>query len=197
MLKPNNYDNTTAYGDFEPFEPGGHIMVIKKVEEGKSRAGRDMLLIYLDAAPEDSQAGFFAEQYRNSNRPDDKKKWGCIFYQPVADQDGNCNRGLKTFITSVEESDTSFHVQWGDNFCKCFTGRKVGGVFQREQYRGQDGKLRWSTKCKMFRSVQTIIDGVEKPEDKYLEDDRGGSGNLYSGFAPLPDDDDAPLPWEV
>ena len=49
----------------------------------------------------------------------------------------------------------------------------------------------------MFRPVQTIIDGVEKPEDKYLEDDRGGSGNLYSGFAPLPDDDDAPLPWEV
>ena len=154
MLKPNNYDNTTAYGDYEPFEPGGHIMVIKKVEEGKSKKNnRDMLLIYLDAAPEDSQAGYFADQYRNSNRSDDRKKWGCIFYQPVADNEGNCNRGLKTFITSVEESDTSFRVQWGDNFCKCFEGRRVGGVFQREQYKGQDGKLRWSTKCKYFRSV--------------------------------------------
>ena len=190
MLKPNNYDNTSAYGDFEPFEPGGHIMVIKKVEEGKSKAGKDMLLIYLDAAPEDAQTGYFAEQYRNSNKPEDKKKWGCIFYQPVADQDGNCNRGLKTFITSVEESNTGFRVQWGDNFCQCFKGRKVGGVFGREQYRGRDGKLRWSTKCQMFRSVQTIHDGVDVPADKYLKDDRSDYGNFgASDFAELSDDD--------
>lgn len=194
MLKPNNYDNTTAYGDFEPFNPGGHIMVINHVDEGKSKAGRDMLLIYLDAAPEDSQAGYFAEQFRN--KAGDKKKWGCIFYQPVEDKDGNCNRGLKTFITAVEESNPGFAVQWGDNFCKCFTNRKVGGVFGREQYRGNDGKPRWSTKCRMFRSVQAIIDGVEVPEDKYLKDDRSGYGDVYPGLAPLPDDDDAPFPWE-
>ena len=45
MLKPNNYDNTQSLGGFTPIELGGHILVIKKIEEVKSKTGKDMIKI--------------------------------------------------------------------------------------------------------------------------------------------------------
>ena len=92
MHKPNNYDNTQAAGDFVPLELGGHIMVIKKVEETTSKTGKDMLKISLDTAPEDKQPGYYAEQFRKDIRPE--KKWGCIVYQLVYDNEGNTNRSI-------------------------------------------------------------------------------------------------------
>ena len=44
MQKPNNYDNVST-GDFTPVTPGGHHLIIKKVEESKSKAGKDMIII--------------------------------------------------------------------------------------------------------------------------------------------------------
>lgn len=183
MLKPNNYDTTTAYGDYDPIEIGGHIMVIQNVEEAVSRTGKPMLNISLDTAREDSQPGYFMDRWKNDNRPADKKKWGCIVYQLVEDDNGNCNRGLKTFITSVEESNPGFQVQWGDNFTKCFNGKKVGGVFRREQFKNRDGELKWSVKCFAFRSVQAVLDGIELPDDKYLNRSAGGSSGGYSPYS--------------
>ena len=45
MQKPNNYDNTSASGDFTPVTPGGHHLVIKKVEESKTKTGKDMIIV--------------------------------------------------------------------------------------------------------------------------------------------------------
>ena len=67
MHKPNNYDNTQAAGDFVPLEPGGHIMVIKKVEETTSKTGKDMLKISLDTAPRQTArvlCGTVPERYK-------------------------------------------------------------------------------------------------------------------------------------
>lgn len=194
MIKPTGYDNINAYGEFDPLEIGGHICVIQKVEEMVSRGGKDMVVIYLDTAKEDAQPGYYMDKWKRDSRPTEQKRWGCTVYQLVYDNEGNCNRGFKTFVTAVEESNPGFVVRWDETFSQCFVGKKVGGIFRREQYETRNGELKWSTKCFAFRSVQTIRDGVEKPEDKYLDDNAkgvvgGNSAGYTSSFAELSGDD--------
>lgn len=192
MLKPNDYDRVSAYGDFTPLELGGHICQIMSVEETESSTGKDMLIISLDTAPQDKQPGYYMEQWKNDDRPD--KKWGCRVFQLVMDKDGNTNRGLKTFITSVEKSNPGFQVQWGDGFSACFKNRMVGGVFGREQYQNSHGDLKWSTKCVQFRSVEAVQKGVDVPEDRYLNGQRPQQ-NPAAGFGALPDIPESDMPF--
>ena len=190
MQMPRNYEQTAVYGDYESLEVGGHLCVIRKVEEATSKRGNNMLNIYLDTAPDDKQPGFYAKRYKEDSRPAEEKRWGCIVYQLTEDVDGFCSRGFKSFVTAVEESNPRFRVEWGDRFCECFKGMRVGGVFRREQYEARDGSLKWSVKCNSFRSIQDIMDGVDVPEDKYLDDKR--KNNSYTppvGFTELTDGD--------
>ena len=73
MQKPNNYDETQAGGEFTPVELGGHKLVIKQVNETKSKTGKDMIVVLFDFADDDKQPGYFMEQFQNDIRPD--KKW--------------------------------------------------------------------------------------------------------------------------
>ncbi len=167
MIKPQDYDETKAYGEFTPFAPGGHFMTIVKVEECKSSTGSPMLKIGLDADSRDAQAGYYMDQFNNDTRTG--KKWGCMYYQLIYDNDGHCNRGLKTFLEAVEQSNPGFNVVWGEGFCKALAKKAVGGVFRREQYIGNDGKAHWSVKCIRLCPVSSIEDGVPVPEDKLLD----------------------------
>lgn len=194
MQKPNNYDNTQAYGEFTPLELGGHILVIKKVEETKSQAGRDMIKILLDTAQEDRQPGYYQKQFADDIRPE--KKWGCIVYQLVLDNDGNTNRGLKTFHTCVEKSNVGFEVKWGDKYADCFTGKKIGGVFGKEEYLNARNEKKAATKCFFFRSVDTIKEGVDIPDPRLLPEPQHQSAP-YSpdGFMSIADSVDQELPF--
>lgn len=189
MHKPNNYDNTQAAGDFVPLELGGHIMVIKKVEETMSKTGKDMLKISLDTAPEDKQPGYYAEQFRKDIRPE--KKWGCVVYQLVYDNEGNTSKGFKTFTTSVEKSNKGFEIPWGDKFAASFTGKKIGAVFGREPYINQKGEEKMSVKCFYFRSVEAIEKGVPIPPDRELRESVSqypkGATAIGDGFMNIPD----------
>mgnify|MGYP001066499549 CR=1 FL=1 len=188
MLKPNDYEQVKAYGEYKPLRLGGHICKIIKVEETFSRSQRPMLNIYLDIA-DGEQKGYFKNQYDRDDRPD--KKWGCIVYQLKRDNEGHTHRGFKTFITCVEKSNPGFTVVWGDEFSKCFTGKFIGGVFGREQYRNTYGELKWSTKCLNFRSVETIRKGVDIPEDKYLKDTAPKAAS--NDFEEVTGDDELPF----
>lgn len=196
MNKPKNYDTTEAFGTFTPLELGGHVCKIMKVEETKSRNGKEMIKISLDIA-EGSQKGYYTNQYRNDNRTD--KKWGCIVYQLTEDNDGNTNKGFKTFIDAVEKSNSNFKESeiWNERFSTYFKDKLVGGVFGREQYEAKDGSLKWSTKCVQFRPVSVIREGVEVPEDKYLNSSNApkqanSAPKSNSDFEAI-DDDDLPF----
>ena len=191
MKRPNDWENTQAYGDFEPLELGGHICKIMSVEEMTSRTGKEMIKISLDIA-EGEQAGYYAEQYRNDNR--NPKKWGCIVYQLLEDNNGNTNRGFKTFVNAVEKSNPGFNSDtiWDNNFCNYFKNKLIGGVFGREQYENSKGDLKWSTKCVQFRDIETIRKGVPIPEDKYLEGTKPATSS-NNDFADMPLDDDLPF----
>lgn len=101
MKKPNNYENTQVQGEFTPVELGGHKLVIKKVEERMSKTNRPMIVVYFDFAPGDKQAGYFEEVFANDIRPE--KKWPNqgTNYILTEDNDGNCSRSFKTFLSSM------------------------------------------------------------------------------------------------
>ena len=171
MQKPQDFDNVQAFGDFVPLPAGGYVCRIMGVEETAARESKaPMIKISLDIA-EGQFKDYFANQYRANTRADKKWSYSAIINQLVYDTSGNnsTNRGFKTFVTSVCESNQGFNVAWGDGFAACFKNRLVGVLFGREEYIGTDGKTHWSTKALNFRSVKTIRDGnFEIPADKPL-----------------------------
>lgn len=202
MKQPNNYANTTAAGEFTPVELGDHNLVIKQVKEMQSKTGKPMAVVYFDFAPGDKQAGYFAEAFKNDIRPD--KKWSnqATQYILTEDQDGNCSRNFKGFVTSVENSNPGFQVQWGDGFCDCLKGKLVGGTFGTEidYYNGRELSkrvLRW------FKSIDKLTDDPEAiPKDVYTkqwkewqEKTNGTPSPVGDGFMNIPDGISEELPF--
>ena len=203
MNKPNAYDETQSGGEFTPVELAGHRMVIKQVNETKSKTGKDMIVVLFDFADDDKQPGYFMEQFQNDIRPD--KKWPnqATQYILTEDADGKCTRNFKTFTTCVEHSNAGFSVQWGDKFCQCFKGKKIGGVFgeQMDYYNGEEKKkrvLRW------FVSLDKVADAAvpDMSETKAYKEYKQGGGMPSGGSAPngdwmnIPDNiDDSELPF--
>lgn len=201
MKKPNNYEATQASGDFTPIELGGHRMVIKSVEEMVSKTGKDMVKIQFDFAGDDRQPGYFWKQFENDIRPDKKYPNQATQYILTEDNDGNCSRSFKTFVTCIEQSNAGFKVQWGDKFCQCFTGKKVGGVFgeQMDYYNGDEKKkrvLRWF--CSLDKAADASIPDMSETK-AYKEYKQGGTaqggGSYDDGFMTIPDGIDEELPF--
>lgn len=203
MQKPNAYDETQAGGEFTPVELGGHKLVIKQVNETKSKTGKDMIVVLFDFAEDDKQPGYFMEQFQNDIRPD--KKWPnqATQYMLTEDAEGKCTRNFKTFTTCAEHSNAGFSVQWGDKFCQCFKGKKIGGVFgeQMDYYNGEEKKkrvLRW------FVSLDKVADATipDMSETKSYKEYKQGVGMPNygtpgdDGFMNIPDNiDDSELPF--
>ena len=195
MQKPNNYDETPAGGYFTPVELGGHKLIIKQVNETKSKTGKDMIVVLFDFAPDDVQPGYFTEQFKNDIRPD--KKWPnqATQYILTEDNEGKTSRNFKTFCTCVEHSNTVFTTQWGDNWGAQFKNKKIGGVFGivEEEYNGErkkKRKLRWFTAYDKAKDA-----GV--PEDKLLNNapTQPAPASAGDGFIYCPDGIDEELPF--
>lgn len=173
MQKPNNYDNTMVPGDFKPIELGGHVLIIMDYKEtdkeGKqlvTSTGKKQVIVSFDTAQNDRQPGYFLQQFRGDIRPDKKWPFNGSAYITVEDDDGNCSRQFKGFVTSLEKSNPGFVFPWSDNESVTANGVKkklIGGVFgvEKDWYNGKEvkrHKLRW------FRSTENI-DDVDTPEE--------------------------------
>lgn len=167
MNKPNNYENVST-GEFSPVAPGGHHLIIRKVEESTSRnTGMPMLIVYVDMAQNDSQPAYMTNLYRQDTRAEKKWPHAGTIYIMCTDRDGNCSRNLKAFTTSFERSNNT-QVVWGDGpqFANQFTNKKIGGVYGKveEEYKGERKMktlLRWF--CEDSKADSATI-----PEDKLL-----------------------------
>lgn len=200
MQKPNNYENTRARGEFTPVELGGHKLIIKQVNETTSKNGKPMIVVLFDFAQDDIQPGYFTEQFKNDIRPD--KKWPnqATQYILTEDENGDCSRSFKTFITCVEHSNSGFTTQWGDNFEKQFKNKKIGGVFglQMDYYEGKEREkrgLRW------FVSLDKVPDAriPDISETKAFKNHKSGypegATSAGDGFMNIPDGIDEELPF--
>lgn len=202
MQKPNNYDNTQAAGSFTPIETGGHHLIIKQVQEMKSQKGKDMVVVIFDTAPGDRQPNYFSQQFAEDIRPEKKWPRNGRQYIVVEDNDGNCSKSFKSFITSVEKSNSGFQVTWGDKFVTQFKNKRVGGVFGEveNEYNGKTSmrhELRW-----FCADDKADVAGI--PDPKFLADSNkrvpapsvpaaGVAGD--AGFINVPDGDDEAIPF--
>lgn len=179
MNKPNNYENTKAYSSFETLPAGCYVCKIMKVEEAKSKTGKEMVVVYFDIAEGDFKE-FFAKSYKEDTRED--KKWRGVTYILTEDADGNTSRSFKSFMDSVKQSNKGWNEVWGDGFCQSFKDKLVGGLFRREEYAKQDGGTTWSTKLQYFDTVERVKSGKSKtPADKPLINNSNASATAASG----------------
>ena len=98
MIKPNNYDNVKASGEFEQVNAGGHYMTILKVAERKNKNGGDMIVVAFDFDMRDKQEGFFKKMFLDDVRPD--KAWpyqGTQYINVIDTRSGDCSRAFKSF----------------------------------------------------------------------------------------------------
>lgn len=198
MQKPNNYDNTQASGEYTPVELGGHTAVVKRVEETTSKNGKPMLKVAIDFDSADQQAGYFMKSFEADTR--DGKTWPyqAMQYILTEDQNGNCSRSLKTFISCVEKSNNSECV-WGDGFEAWFKNKKVGVVYGEveEEY---NGEVKTRRKIRYFCQYDKAA-GATVPDKKFLNTLGGvaqkpaGSPADISGFVTVPIGSDDEIPF--
>lgn len=191
MIKPQGYDNAQGFKEFEQLKAGGHICIIKSIEEGVSSTGKEMLKIFLDTDRTDEQPCYFEEKWKNDTR--DTKKWGCIDYIVTASEYGVAK--LKTFNEAVQGSNGNFTIDW-NNYEKQMVGKKVCVVFRNEEYEDMYGEVKHSVKPYSYRTIQDFKDGkVKVPRDKKVEkknDTSFGANNPYADVTPV---DDGDLPF--
>lgn len=175
MKKPQGFDELTI--DFVPINLGGHHAGIMELTEQKSSTGKDMIVVKIDFAKEDSQPGYFAKQYREDTRED--KKWPYLATQYILTEDSNgkCSRNFKAFLTAFldscgletkgKEGEANFNKLFeAKDFCKQFQGRKIGVVYGEveEEY---NGEVKTRRRIRWFCSDKKVDDQTV-PERKTL-----------------------------
>ena len=198
MQKPNNYDSTSASGEFTPVTPGGHHLIVKKVEESQTKTGKDMIIVAFDMAAGDSQPNYVSKLFADDIRPD--KKWPRVGrqYITVTDDSGNTSRSFKTFITCVEKSNSGFVTQWGDAFAQQFKNKRIGGVFGMVENE-YNGKI--TNRCELrWFCADDKADSANVPTPKTLPNNNRvvnapASSGQIDGFLSIPDGMDEEIPF--
>ena len=170
MNKPQEWDNTTAFtGDFKTVTPGGHICKIVQANASTTTTGKETLIILFDIVEGDCK-DFYQEQFAKKYATNPEAKWQGVYRQLT---DGTSVKFFKGMMTAIENSNPGYKWNWDE---KTLKGKLFGGVFGQEEYQGQDGSIKLSTKCRFIRSVEQVKKGVEVPEIKRLQLNAGSFG---------------------
>lgn len=194
MQKPNSFDDVNAGGEFTPIALGGHHAVIVSVKEQKSSTGKDMVVVALDFAKNDSQPGYFKDQFDKDTRSEKKWPYQGVQYIVTEDADGKCSRSFKGFITSFERSN-NVTTNWGDKFVNQFKNKKIGVVYGEveEEYNGEiktRHRIRWF--CEDAKA-----DSQNVPEKKYYTGiiNKPAVKPNDDGFMSIPEGTDEEIPF--
>lgn len=152
---------------------GGYIARIMnaKMELAKS-SGLPMVVIQFDIA-EGEYKDFYRQKYLNAKNYGADAKWQGVGRIPAVDAEGKAREGFNRFCGAIEKSNDCKLPTDDDMFLLSLKDKYIGILMGREEYRGNDGRLHWSTKPKFYRSTETIESGnYTVPEDEPLK----GSG---------------------
>lgn len=121
-------------------------------------------------------------------------------YILTEDENGNCSRSFKTFITCVEHSNTGFIAQWGDNFGAQFKNKLIGGVFgpQMDYYDGKEREkriLRWFISTDKVKDAPVPEMSETQSYKNHIKGYHPNSTPAGDGFMNIPDEIDEELPF--
>ena len=210
MLKTPGYDEAqSGIQQKEEITPGGHHLIIKQVNETQSKNGKPMVVVLVDFAQNDKQAGLFMNEFKADERQD--KKWPNRGTQYIITQDwqdpNKTSRNFKSLCTCFEKSNNC-QIKWIEDPAACgaqFKNKLIGGVFGvvHDVYNGREftkTELRWFTE-------DSKVESAKVPAEKQLTDsqmlqvkspntsttDQQNSGT--EGFINIPDGVDEELPF--
>jgi len=196
MQKPNSFDDVNAGGEFTPIETGGHHAIIMSVKEQKSSTGKDMVVVAIDFAKNDSQPGYFKNQFDNDTRPEKKWPYQGVQYIVTEDADGKCSRSFKGFITAFEKSNNTI-TNWGDKFVNQFKNKKIGVVYGEveEEY---NGEIKTRRRIRWFCEDAKVAD-ASVPEKKYftgsIPKKADSTSDKNDDFMNIPENADEEIPF--
>ena len=166
IAKPKMYDEITINESYEKISLGGHKGIIKNIIEYTSAiSGNTSLKVEVDTSADEKQQNYIQKQVDENTNKD--KKWSNSGTKYVSlKQDENCIKMLKSFITSVENSNPNFTYDWNKEVDQ-LKGKKVGLVFGLEEYQNDKGETKTSIKLTQFRSIDKV-DNVRIPNVRLL-----------------------------
>jgi hypothetical protein len=198
ISKPAGYDESPAYtGEMQVLPPGAYECVIVKAEEVQSSTGKTQVKFDIDITSGEYK-DFFQQRFsqqaqkgQNAKPASPAGRWQGVYYQLT---EGTGTGYFKGVIANIESSNPGFKFNWDAN---TLTGKRVGGVFRREQFISpQDGTLKFSTKC-FFLCDISRVGSITPPEDKLLNNGSHTSASaIYSStpkFEEIDPNDDLPF----
>lgn len=202
-------------GKYEKLELGGHVCKILGVSidkfKGKDGKEYERLILKIDIAEPDAQAGFYQRKFDEDIKNDKTNnttsaKWKGYFRLniPTDDSADYTKSAFKTFTTSVERSNPGYKWTWEE---ETLAGKLFGGVFALKEFINDKGLVITFTECRFARSIDGIeeaqipkvklVDGTYVDYDDYMEqkaekDESLGKALEEKGTV---DDSDSDLPF--
>lgn len=175
-MKAIDLTNVQESGDFTRPEAGAYICTIEKVED---IADKEYLKVTYDIA-EGEFKGYYHEM--RDNNPD--WAWAgayCKSYKPAA------LPMFKRFCTAVSRSNGNYVFDGGavNKDESTLVGKKVGLLFQEEEYYGNDG----DKKTRLIISGEFSVDKLAEqkvPKPKLLKEDSSGSTTGVNDLVNVP-----------
>ena len=189
------YENTQTISSANRLPVGGYVLTILdvKVVEG-TNGNSDKMTVSYDIA-EGPQKGFYQRDYAGQNGEDKRWKGHADIWIPTDDgseRDEWTKRKFKTFIVSVEESNSGYHWDWDESKLK---KKIVGGVFNDKEY-DFNGKNGFYTALHHWETVEKIRNNdFKQPEPTYLKDRNSVGSPAPDGFVDVPAGDQEELPF--
>lgn len=178
MKRYSAWEKTQVFGEYKTLEPGGYVVGIVRAYEEKSRTGKAMLTLDIDVA-EGDQRGIFNGQKTEDKGWPNAGKYRIMLPETDSPDDLGLRR-LKTVIKIVEESNTGYVWGWDEATLR---GKKIGTLWRKEEYIGNDGNSHWSTRiCAIVPAEKIRTGDFQVPKDKPLEEER----ETQQAFAPAP-----------
>lgn len=195
--KFNGYDDIQVFEGGAALEPGGYELRIigAKVEQFTSC---QILKVAFDIVNNEKYAGFYSTRFKAAKAQNPNAKWGGVFdvFIPKDDgteYDGYTKQAFKRFITSVEKSNEGYIWNWDENSLK---DKMFGGLFGREQFKTNEGDLKFAVKCRFPRSIESIKSGDFKiPEDKLYKEKASSNASFgdINDYEVLADGNEVPF----
>ena len=194
MIDLNGYEDVkpATSGKFNRLPPGGYVCQIINAHITNSKAGRPMLVLFIDIV-NGELAGYFRALTDSAKKFRPNTLWdnSGIFRQLIFDSSGKTSPFFKGLLTCIQLSNPSFKFnphQFDESLLRgCF----VGFVFAEEEYQKRDGSIGVRTVTKFpLSTVDLNNNNFTVPELKKLSaTPKTEPDSFFQNASPVPDDD--------
>ena len=182
--------NAATPGEFSQLPAGGYVCRIINAEITKSKAGNEMLVLFIDVAQGDFAGYFKAEYDRVKNFTPNRWVNSGTYRQLLFDNAGRVSSFFKGLMTCFEKSNPNFKLNINIFEAETLRGKLIGFVFAEDEYQKQNGDVGTRISAKFPKTVEDIqIGNFKVPDKKKLQPAKSdSSGDIFAG-TPVTQDD--------